>query len=259
MLGGRPLQRPPVTSARAAVAPGTQQIDNDVVSRSYRGPGLCDTGQVKLNLTADEVLTTTRSVRKRLDFERPVEHAVVREALEIALQAPTASNGQAWHWVVVEDRDSKKAIAEIYRATADRHLATLDPTYDDGDVRGERMTAVLDSARYLAANLERVPLYVIPCQSGRIESRGGTPAGFFGSIIPAAWSLMLALRERGLGSAWTTLHLAGDGERRTAEILGIPYESITQVALLPIAYTIGTDFKPAKRQPLDTVLHWDTW
>lgn len=215
---------------------------------------------MKLNLTADGVLTTTRSVRKRLDFERPVEREVVLEALEIALQAPTGSNRQAWHWVIVEDPDKKRAIADVYRATAGPYFAMANPTYAEGDARADRMEAVSDSAQYLAANLERAPLYVIPCQWGRVEGQDpGVVAGFHGSIIPAAWSLMMALRERGIGSAWTTLHLMGDGERRTAEILGLPYEKVTQVALLPIAYTTGTDFKLAKRQPLDTVLHWDTW
>lgn len=217
-------------------------------------------GRVKLNLSADEVLTTTRSVRKRLDFDKPVELDVVREALEVALQAPTGSNRQAWHWVIVTDADKKRAIAEIYREVATPYFGLANPTYGDGDARGERMDAVSDSAQYLAANLERAPLYVIPCQWGRVEGQeNGLVAGYFGSIIPAAWSLMLALRERGLGSAWTTLHLPGDGERRAAEILGIPYEKVTQVALLPVAYTIGTDFKLAKRQPLDTVLHVDSW
>lgn len=225
-----------------------------------RPAALCDTVAVKLNLTADEVLTSTRSVRKRLDFDRPVEREVVLEALEIALQAPSGSNRQGWHWVIVEDADKKRAIADIYRATAEPYLAMPDPDYAEGDARGERMGAVSESARYLAANLERAPLFVIPCHWGRVEGRDpAMVAGFHGSIIPAAWSLMLALRERGIGSAWTTLHLPGDGERKTAEILGIPYEKVTQVALLPVAYTIGTDFKPAKRQPLDSVLHWDTW
>ena len=220
----------------------------------------CDTGTVKLNLTADDVLTTTRSVRKRLDFDRPVEREVILEALEIALQAPTGSNRQAWHWVIVEDPAKKQAIADIYRATAGPYFAMSNPTYTEGDARGERMEAVSDSAQYLAANLERAPLYVIPCQWGRVEGQDpGMVAGFHGSIMPAAWSLMLALRERGIGAAWTTLHLMGDGERQTAEILGLPYEKVTQVALLPLAYTVGTDFKLAKRQPLDTVLHWDTW
>lgn len=215
---------------------------------------------MKLNLTADEVLTTTRSVRKRLDFDRPVERAVVLDALDVALQAPTGSNRQAWHWVIVEDPDKKRAIADIYRTTAGPYFAMGNPSYAEGDARAERMEAVTDSAQYLAANLERAPLYVIPCQWGRVEGQDpGIVAGFYGSIIPAAWSLMMALRERGVGSAWTTLHLLGDGERQAAEVLGIPYEKVTQVALLPLAYTLGTEFKLAKRQPLDTVLHWDAW
>ncbi len=215
---------------------------------------------MKLNLSADDVLLTTRSVRKRLDFDRPVDMDDVREALEIALQAPSGSNTQAWHWIVVTDQAKKSAIADVYRETATPYFASRAPRYQPGDARGERQAAVSDSAQYLAANLERAPLYVIPCQWGRVEGQDNfAVSSFHGSIMPATWSFMLALRERGLSSAWTTLHLGGDGERRTAEILGIPYEKVTQAALLPVAHTIGSGFKPAARQPLDSVLHVDQW
>jgi nitroreductase len=215
---------------------------------------------MQLNLTADEVLTTTRSVRKRLDFDQPVDREVVREALEISLQAPTGSNQQGWHWVVVEDPAKKLALAEIYREFATPYLAAPKPTYAEGDARGERADKVSSSAQYLADNLERAPYLVVPCHWGRVEGLGNAAAaGLYGSILPAVWSFMLALRERGVGSAWTTLHLVGDGEERAAAVLGIPFEKVTQVALLPVAATIGTDFKLARRQPLDTVLHWDAW
>ncbi|TDT29840.1 nitroreductase family protein [Naumannella halotolerans] len=215
---------------------------------------------MNLNLSADEVLTTTRSVRKRLDFDRPVEPEIIHQALEIALQAPTGSNRQGWHWMIVTDPAKKKALADIYRSIAEPYFAMPKPEYREGDARGERMSAVSSSSQYLSDNLEKAPVFVIPCMWGRVEGQDtGAVASFYGSILPAAWSFMLALRERGLGSAWTTLHLPGDGEKRAAEVLGIPYEKVTQVALLPVAYTIGTDFKPAKRQPLETVLHHDTW
>ncbi len=213
-----------------------------------------------LNLSADEVLTTTRSVRKRLDFDKPVERSVVEECLNIAMQAPTGSNSQGWHFVIVEDADKKKAIADIYRDGWNKYATLQGPTYADGDTRGERRDKVVDSASYLAENLERAPLFLIPCIEGRLDNLpvvGG--AGSWGSLLPAVWSFMLAARNRGLGSAWTTLHLMGDGEKRAADILGIPFDKVTQGGLFPIAYTIGTDFKLAKRQPLADVLHWDSW
>ncbi len=101
---------------------------------------------------------------------------------------------------------------------------------------------------------------VIPCIWGRLDDASvRVGASGWGSLLPAVWSFMLALRERAMGSAWTTIHLMNDGERVVAELLGIPYAKVTQGALLPVAFTIGTDFRPAKREPLDTVLHWDQW
>ena len=215
---------------------------------------------MKLNLTADELLTTTRSVRKRLDFDRPVERAVVEECLEIALQAPTGGNTQGWHWVVVADEASKQVIGEIYRTRFYAYREQPAPQYKAGDSRAARLDKVIDSASYLADNFHRAPLMLIPCMWGRYDGLAGSDAaGAWGSLLPAMWSFMLALRERGLGSAWTTLHLINGGERRTAELLGIPFDKVTQGGLLPIAYTIGTDFKPAKREPLEKILHWDRW
>ncbi len=215
---------------------------------------------MRLNLSADEVLTTTRSVRKRLDFDRPVERAVVEECLEIALQAPTGSNSQGWHWIVVEDPAKKQALADIYAANFGMYRNAPRPTYDAGDTRAERAEKVTESAIYLAENFHRAPMMLIPCITGRLDNASVvTGAARWGSLLPAVWSFMLAARERGLGSAWTTIHLMNDGEREAAEVLGIPYDEVSQAGLFPIAYTIGTDFKPAKRQPLDTVLHWDQW
>jgi nitroreductase len=215
---------------------------------------------MKLNLTADEVLTTTRSVRKRLDFDRPVEREIVEEALEIALQAPTGSNRQGWHWIVVEDAAKKAAIAEVYRKNFEMYRAMPGVEYEAGDTRGERQDKVIDSATYLSDNFHRAPLLVIPCIWGRLD---GVPlvqgAGAWGSLLPAVWSFMLALRERGMGSAWTTIHMMNDGDRTVAELLGIPHDQVSQAGLFPVAYTIGTDFKLAKREPLAKVLHWDQW
>ncbi len=215
---------------------------------------------MKLNLTADEVLTTTRSVRKRLDFDRPVDRATVEECLTIALQAPTGSNRQGWHWVVVEDADKKRAVAEVYQRNFEEYRSMPGAEYAPGDSRGERQDKVRDSAGYLSDNFHRAPMLLIPCLWGRLDNASVVQgAGAWGSLLPAVWSFMLALRERGLGSAWTTIHLMNDGEREVADVLGIPYDKVTQAGLFPIAYTQGTDFKPAQREPLATILHWDQW
>ncbi|BCO37453.1 nitroreductase [Mycobacterium heckeshornense] len=212
-----------------------------------------------LNLSVDEVLTTTRSVRKRLDFNRPVPREVLTECLELALQAPTGSNAQGWQWVFVTDADKKKAIAEIYLSNARGYLSLPPPHYPEGDTRGERMPRVRESATYLAEHMHEAPVLLIPCLQGRVESEPQLSSSFWASLFPAVWSFCLALRSRGLGSCWTTLHLLGDGEKRAADVLGIPYDEYSQGALLPIAYTKGTDFKPAKRLPAQAVTHWDTW
>ncbi|EHI10444.1 nitroreductase family protein [Mycolicibacterium thermoresistibile] len=211
-----------------------------------------------LNLSVDDVLTTTRSVRKRLDLEKPVPREVLMECLELALQAPTGSNAQGWQWVFVEDPDTKKALADIYRVNADAYLDRPRPSYDD--VRGERMDRVKSSARYLSEHFHEVPVLLVPCLEGRPDNQpAGVTASFWGSLLPAVWSFMLALRSRGLGSAWTTLHLVGDGEQRAAEVLGIPFDRYSQAGLFPIAYTKGTDFRPAKRLPAEQVVHWNRW
>jgi nitroreductase len=211
-----------------------------------------------LNLSGDELLTTTRSVRKRLDFERPVPREVLMECLELALQAPTGSNAQGWQFVFVEDPAKKKAIADVYRANATPYLDQPKP--ERGDIRDQQIGAVMNSAKYLNEHFEEAPVLMIPCLEGRPDGApAGMSAGFWGSLLPAVWSFMLALRSRGLGSAWTTLHLVGDGERQVAELLGIPFERYSQGGLFPIAYTKGTDFKPAKRLPAEQLTHWDSW
>jgi nitroreductase len=211
-----------------------------------------------LNLSVDELLTTTRSVRKRLDFEKPVPKDVLLECLELALQAPTGSNSQGWQFMFVDDADKKKALADIYRAAANPYLDSPPPEY--GDSRDERTPLVINSAKFLNEHLHEVPVMMIPCLVGRPDGApAGISASYWGSLLPAAWSFMLALRSRGLGSAWTTLHLIGDGEKQAAEILGIPFGEYSQGGLFPIAYTKGTDFKPAKRLPAEQLTHWNTW
>jgi nitroreductase len=212
-----------------------------------------------LNLSVDEVLTTTRSVRKRLDFDKPVRRDVLMECLELALQAPTGSNSQGWQWMFVEDAAKRQALGDIYRSNARGYLSAPSADYKEGDIRGERMGKVRDSATYLAEHIHEAPVLLIPCIQGRDDQ---TPLGgvsFWASLFPAVWSFCLALRSRGLGTCWTTLHLLRDGERQAAEVLGIPFDKYSQAGLFPIAYTKGTDFRPAKRLPADQVTHWNAW
>jgi nitroreductase len=200
----------------------------------------------------DHVLGTTRAVRRRLDLDRTVPREVVLECLRLAVQAPTASNAQNWRWLVVTDPAKRAALAQLYAASGTDVLAARAASATDDQTR-----RVYESALALTATLGRVPVHVIPCIEQRVD---GAPtivtASVYGSILPAAWSFILALRSRGLGSVWTTLHLAREAE--AAELLGIP-DNVTQVALLPVAYTLGTDFVPAARRPVEQVTYWDTW
>jgi nitroreductase len=201
---------------------------------------------------ADLLLSTTRSVRKRLDFDRPVEREVLLECLRLAVQAPTASNRQTWRWVIVTDAELKLKIADFYREAALPYLRT---SQENAAADGGQDKRVFDSALYLAENLEQAPAFVIPCLEEAFEDRGAAIVGM-GSIAQAAWSFQLALRARGLGSTWTTLHL--HRAKETAELLGIP-AGVTQVSLIPVAYTKGLDFKPAKRPPVEEITHWNGW
>lgn len=204
----------------------------------------------------DELLATTRAVRKRLDLKREVPRSVIEECLELAVQAPTGSNSQTWRWVVVDDADKRKALAGMYKRNADAYLTAAGA---EADKRGDEQTKrVFGSAVYLAEHLHEVPVHVIPCLEGRPPKDTPLPmlAGLFGSIFPAVWSFQLALRARGLGSALTTLHLGA--EQEAAELLGLP-DNVLQVALLPVAYTVGTDFKRAERPPITSITHWNGW
>ena len=204
----------------------------------------------------DELLATTRAVRKRLDLNKPVPREIINECLELAVQAPTGSNSQGWRWVVVDDPDKKKALAELYAKAGGGYLSAAgEEAKKSGD---GQQTRVFSSAQYLLEHLHEVPVHVIPCIQGR--PGGDVPAamsaGLYGSIFPAVWSFQLALRARGLGSTLTTLHLAF--EQEAAELLGIP-DDMHQVALLPVGYTVGTDFKRATRPPVSTITHWNEW
>lgn len=202
--------------------------------------------------SVDELLTTTRSVRKRLDLRRPVGREVILECIQLAMQAPTASNTQDWRWLVITDADKRAAIAEIYRSVGADYLA-----YAANEATDPQTQRVYASALSLTDTLAEVPVHVIPCLQNRIDNSNLLlAASAWASIIPAGWSFLLALRSRGLGSVWTTMHLAK--EQAVAEILGIP-ATVTQAALFPVAYTIGTDFRPAARPPAETITFWDSW
>lgn len=214
-----------------------------------------------LNLTPDELLSTTRAVRKRLDLTRPVEPELIRECIELAAQAPTGGNAQGWHFVVVTDEAKRRQLAEYYNEGwslmyGDRDAATARLPQDDASYV-EATKRVIDSAQYLADHLAEVPVHVIPVIQGRTD---GAPvalqAGIWGSLLPAAWSFMLAARSRGLGTTLTTLHLIR--EKEAAKLLGLP-DHVMQGALIPVAHTLGTDFKPGPRRDLARIVHYDSW
>lgn len=209
--------------------------------------------------TVDELLTTTRSVRKRLDVRRPVEPEVLERCIEIAFQAPTGSNAQGWHFVVLTDAEKRARLAELYRRGCDlltqRYAAEF--PFPSGDLRATQFSRMAESAMHLVTHLHELPVLVVPCIEGRLQSvELAFQATLYGSIFPAVWSFMLALRARGIGSALTTDHLFFADE--AASLLDIP-ENVTQVALLPVAYFTGTGFKPARRLPAGDRTHWNTW
>ena len=220
--------------------------------------------------TVDHLLTSTRSVKKRMDFSRPVEPEVIERCIEIALFAPTGTNYQGHHFVVVTDPDKRAGLTEYYRKSRSDLAAVRTPSYHqprwaEGDIRREQHQGMMDASNYLDEHFHEVPAHIIGCieqemaevdtvYEPRFESFH--IATLYGSILPAAWSIMLALRARGVGSAWTTGHLKY--EKEVAQLLGIP-DHIKQTVLLPVAYFKGTDFKPIKRRPLQEVAHWNGW
>jgi nitroreductase len=217
----------------------------------------------QLPLTPDELLSTTRAVRQRLDFERPVDDQLIRECVELAMQSPSGSNNMSMQFVVVRDREKCAALGEIYRQCYGIYTS-LDGVYirsiDKGDEMGNaQQQRSADSADFLGEHMGDAPALVIACSaSGRVD---GAPAmmaaSMMANVIPAMWSFMLAARARGLGTCWTTVHLMM--EQQVAEVLGIPFDSVQQVCMSPVAYTKGTSFNPAMRPPAETIIHWDQW
>lgn len=213
----------------------------------------------QLDLTAEALLTTTRSVRHRMDLDRPVDPALLRRCVELALQAPTGRNSQGWSFVVVTEPGRRAALAELWR----RGLGQGDSPMSPDDLRRANtkpgsMDRVWSGLRHLYANLHRVPALVVPCIEGRTDGLpAASQAGIWGSVFPAAWSFQLAARLHGLGTVLTMGNMAV--EREVAELLDIPHDSVMQAGLIPVAHTVGADFRPAPRASVDTVLHWDGW
>ncbi len=215
-----------------------------------------------LPLDPDQLLSTTRAVRKRLDTTRDVPNSLIEECAAAALQAPSGSNELTMQFVIVKDPAKRAAIAEIYAECWKIYeqlpffAGALKRADDSHQAQQDRVT---DSATYLSQHMAEMPVLVIACTG--IRTRDPQPmmatAATMGNILPATWSFMLAARARGLGTAWTTLHLMQ--EQRVAELLGIPFETVAQVCLFPLAYTVGTDFKPAMRPDPKTILHHNGW
>lgn len=216
-----------------------------------------------LELTADELLSTTRAVRKRLDLDRPVPPDLIRQCVALALQAPSGSNNLTMQFVVVTDAEKRAAIGDVYRQCYDIYKG-LDGIYVGSivkptDEENAQQKRVQTSADFLGEHMGEAPVLVLACNAGgRVD---GAPAmmaaSALGNILPATWSFMLAARARGLGTAWTSVHLMM--EQQVADIVGIPFDEVQQVCLTPLAYTVGTDFQPAARPDPDTIIHWDTW
>ncbi len=214
-----------------------------------------------LDLTTDELLSTTRTVRRRLDLERPVARELISECLELALQAPSGGNRQDWRFVVVTDEDRRRRLGEIYRRGWDRYVEEgilAPPSRPTDPEKRAQARRIGKSAQYLADHLGEVPVLLVPCHEGRFEGRPSmVQASLYGSVLPAVWSFMLAARSRGLGTAWTTIHLFY--EEAAAEVLDIPYDKVTQVAMIPVAHTLGTDFRPGARGDMDVAVRWEGW
>ncbi len=206
----------------------------------------------------DHLLTTTRAVRKRLDLGRPVPRELILDCVRIATQSPAGGNHQKWRWVIVDDPEKKGVIADAYRRTYQPYIEQQQRAVERAGNQDEK-SAIIDSSLHLAEVLQDVPVLAIPCALGSPDDVGtlaGAQQGWWGSVIPAIWSYCLAARSRGLGTAWTTLHLGG--EQDVADALGIP-DTVTQLACIPTAYHTGDDFKLASRKPAEQVTYWNTW
>nr|WP_202524191.1 nitroreductase family protein [Kitasatospora sp. SID7827] len=213
-----------------------------------------------LDLDPDQLLSTTRAVRKRLDLDRPVARELIEQCVDLATQAPTGRNRQRWHFLVVTDPEQRLRVADLFRRALRTGGGAPPTARDEARMYAHpgSMERVHDGLRHLYENVHRVPAFVIPAVEGRTEGASVLDQSMtWGSILPAVWSFMLAARARGLGTVWTTAQ--GPLERELAAVLGVPYEEVMLAAFVPLAHTVGTDFRPARRIPREQVLHWDRW
>ncbi|MFN3255767.1 MAG: nitroreductase family protein [Ilumatobacter sp.] len=217
----------------------------------------------QLDLTNEQLLTTTRAVRKRLDFDRPVDDDLIRECVRVAMQSPSGSNAMTMQFVVVTDAEKRAAVGEVYRQCYEMYKG-MDGVYA-GSIKKEtaeeqaQQDRVATSADYLGEHMGKAPALILACSSaGRVDGVPGMmAASMMANVLPAMWSFMLAARSHGLGTAWTTVHMMM--EQQVAEILDIPFDEVQQACLSPLAYTIGTDFKPAMRPDPESIIHWNGW
>lgn len=194
--------------------------------------------------SVDTVLATARSVRRKLDFERPVPRQVILDCIDIATQAPTGLGGESWRFLVVMEAERKRALAELYREVLE-------------ELSRARGVEIKPTQRALVARLHEIPAMILVCSTaeGPSEAISGQVA-YYGSVLPAAWSLMLALRARQLGATWTTL--LASRQQEVADILAMP-ETVVNTVMLPVAYTRGAKLRRADRRPAHEVTFWDGW
>jgi nitroreductase len=204
--------------------------------------------------SALHALATTRSVRRRLDLERPVEPEVIEACIDVATQAPTGLNRESWRFVVVTESEPKRALGELYRRAFDSMLVGWREL--PGAAELEERPPLRPGYRALADRLHEMPALILVCSLGEPGADRAGQVAFYGSVLPAAWSLMIALRARGLGSTWTSLHLREADA--AAHLLGIP-DGVTQTVLLPVAYTKDAKLAPASRKTAREVAYWNGW
>jgi nitroreductase len=203
----------------------------------------------------DHLLSTTRSVRLKLDLDRPVEDEVLADCLRLAVQAPTPGGAESWRWIVVRDQAVKNGLGALFREVGEEYLRAGQEAAGAA-ASSPKVQRMVRSGQHLIDVIERVPVLVIPCLMGRPTGGNAEQSVFYGGIFPAVWGFQLALRSRGLGSTLTSYHL--QHEEEAARILGIP-DDVTQVGLLPVAYTTVPDFKPAPRRPIEEIAFLDRW
>ena len=210
----------------------------------------------ELRAAADAVdwaLSTTRSVRRRIDWERPVAPEVIEAAIDVATQAPTGVQSENWRFLVLTEAEPKQAVAALYRSAFERYVAAR----TEASAASTEVATPSAAQAQLAERLAEMPALILVCAEGVPTSEvAALQVGFYGSILPAAWSLMVALRVRGIGSTWTSLHLLHAEE--TARALGIP-EGVTQTVLLPCGYTKDATLRPAQRKRAPEITYWNRW